>query len=183
MKRRNSYYSEINPRSKFVYCRDSGGSYTTYDELFDAYPEITKYKDRYAHNSLEIGVVYKVITEVPHEDQLCNIFVLENTATGEIYLCSNDDHSVAPVNIDSPLVTYKTERRICEAIKEVFDLYPFITFPYYIIMERTLCIPLDKFYKNICVGTRYNYIPNVAKMSTKDIIKRIKKYVEETFER
>lgn len=28
MKRRNSYYNEINPRSKFVYCRDSGGSYS-----------------------------------------------------------------------------------------------------------------------------------------------------------
>lgn len=183
MKRRNSYYTEINPRSKFVYCRDSGGSYTTYDILFDAYPEITKYKDRYANKSLRKGIVYKVITEVPHEDLLCNIFVLENTLTGEIYLCINDGYSVAPVNVNSPLVTNKTEIRICKAIKKVTDLYPFMHLPYSIIMGRTLCIPFDKSYKNIRVGTTYKYIPNVAKMSTKDITKRIKKFVEETFER
>ena len=171
MKRRNSYYSEINPRSKFVYCRGSGGSYTTYDELFDAYPEITKYKDRYANKSLIKGVVYKVITEVPHEDQLCNIFVLENTTTGEIYLCTNDDHSVAPINVNSPLVTKKTEVRICKAIKEVSDLYPFVEFPYSIIMGRTLCITIT----NSCGNNCYKYIPNVAKMSTKEITKRIRK--------
>lgn len=179
MKRRNSYYTEINPRSKFVCCRDSGGSYITYDELFDAYPEITKYKDRYAHKSLTKGVFYKVITEVPHEDQLCNIFVLENTITGEIYLCTNDDHSVVPINVDSPFVTKKTEIRICKAIKEVSDLYPFMNLFYSIIMGKTLCIPLEGSNNR----TYYKYIPNVAKMSTKDIIRRIKKYVEETFER
>lgn len=179
MKRRNSYYTEINPRSKFIYCNYSGGSYTTYDELFDAYPEITKYKDRYAHKSLEKGVVYKVITEVPHEDQLCNIFVLENTVTGEIYLCTNDDHSVVPINVNSPLVTKKTEIRICKAIKEVTDLYPFMDPSYSIIMGRTLCIPFTSPWgKNY-----YKYIPNVSKMSTKDITKRIKKFVEETFKR
>lgn len=179
MKRRDSYYTEINPRSKFVYCRDSGGSYTTYDELFDAYPEITKYKDRYANKSLRKGVVYKVITEVSHEDQLCNIFVLEDTVTGEIYLCTNDAHSLAPINVNSPFVTKKTKIRICKAIKEVTDLYPFMDFPYSIIMGRTLCISLTSSYgKNY-----YKYIPNVAKMSTKDITKRIKKFVEETFER
>lgn len=179
MKRRHSYYTEINPRSKFVCCRDSGGSYTTYDELFDAYPEITKYKDRYAHKSLTKGVVYKVITEVPHEDQLCNIFVLENTITGEIYLCTNDDHSVVPINVNSPFVTKKTEIRICKAIKEVTDLYPFINLPYSIIMGRTLCIPLT----SSCDNNYYKYIPNVAKMSTKDITKRIREFVTETFER
>lgn len=176
MERRNSYYTEINPHSKFVYCRDSGGSYTTYDILFDAYPEITKYKDRYAHKSLEEGIVYKVITEVPHGDQLCNIFVLENTVTGEIYLCANDDHSVVPVNVNSPLVTKKTEIRICKAIKEVTDLYPFMHLPYSIIIGRTLCITsTNSWGKNY-----YTYIPNVSKMSTKDITKRIKKFVEET---
>lgn len=179
MKRRNSYYTEINPRSKFVYCRDNGGSYTTYDILFDAYPEITKYKDRYAHKSLEEGIVYKVITEVSHEDQLCNLFVLENTVTGEIYLCANDDHSVVPVNVNSPLVTKKTEKRIQEAIKEVCKMYPFMELTYSIIMSRTLCIPLEGRNNR----TYYKYIPTVAKMSTKDIIRRIKKYVEETFER
>lgn len=179
MKRRNSYYTEINPRSKFVYCRDSGGSYTTYDILFDAYPEITKYKDRYANKSLRKGVVYKVITEVPHEDQLCNIFVLEDTVTREIYLCTNDDHSVAPINVNSPFVTKKTEIRICKAIKEVSDLYPFLDLSYSIIMGRTLCIPITSLWgKNY-----YKYIPNVAKMSTKDITKRIREFVTETFER
>lgn len=176
MKRRNSYYKEINPRSKFVYCRDSGGSYTTYDELFDAYPEITKYKNRYAHKSLEKGVLYKVITEVPHQDQLCNIFVLEDIVTGEIYLCTNDDHSVAPINVNSPSVTKKTEIRICKAIKEVTELYPFINLHCSMIMERTLCISIT----TVCRKTYYyKYIPNVAKMSTKDITKRIKKFVEE----
>lgn len=180
MKRRNSYYTEINPRSKFVYCRDSGGSYTTYDELFDAYTEIIKYKDRYAHKSLKKGVIYKVITEVPHEDQLCNIFVLENTVTGEIYLCTNDDHSVAPINVNSPFVTKNTEIRICKAIKEVSDLYSFMDLSYYsIIMGRTLCIPIT----SSCGKKYYKYIPNVSVMSTKDITKRIKKFVEEIFER
>lgn len=174
MKRRNSYYTEINPRTKFVYCRDSGGSYTTYDELFDAYPEITKYKNRYAHKSLEKGVLYKVITEVLHEDQLCNIFVLEDIVTGEIYLCTNDGYSVAPINVNSPFVTKKTEIRISKAIKEVTDLYPFINFYCSIIMERTLCISTT-----FCRKTYYKYIPNVAKMSTKDITRRIKKCVEE----
>lgn len=178
MKRRNSYYTEINPHSKFVYCRYSGGSYTTYDVLFDAYPEITKYKDRYAHKSLKKGIVYKVVTEVPHEDQLCNIFVLEDHL-GDIYLCTNDDHSLAPINVNSPFVTKNTEIRICKAIKEVSDLYPFMDFPYSIIMGRTLCIPLT----SSCGKNYYKYIPNVAKMSTKDITKRIKKFVEETFER
>lgn len=177
MKRRNSYHTEINPRTKFVYCRDSGGSYTTYDELFDAYSEITKYKDRYAHKSLTKGRVYKVITEVPHQDQLCNIFVLEYTATGEIYLCTNDDHSLAPINVNSPFVTEKTEKRICKAIEEVGEMYPFIELPCSIIMERTLCI---SFY-NHTLKKYYKYIPNVAKMSTKDITKRIKKFVEEGF--
>ena len=179
MKRSNSYYTEINPRSKFVYCRDSGGSYTTYDTLFYAYPEITKYKDRYANKSLRKGVVYKVITEVPHEDQLCNIFVLEDTVTGEIYLCTNDDHSVAPINVNSPFVTKKTEIRICKAIKEVSDLYPFLDLSYSIIMGRTLCIPIT----SSCGNNYYKYIPNVAKMSTKDITKRIREFVTETFER
>lgn len=174
MKRRNSYYTEINPRSKFVCCRDSGGSYTTYDVLFDAYPELTKYKDRYAHKSLTKGVVYKVITEVPHEDQLCNIFVLENTITGEIYLCTNDDHSLVPINVNSPLVTKKTEIRICKAIKEVTDLYSFMDLPYSIIMGRTLCITFTSSWGKIY----YKYIPNVSKMSTKDITKRIRKFVE-----
>lgn len=167
MKRRNSYYTEINPRSKFVYCRDSGGSYTTYDILFDAYPEITKYKDRYANKSLRKGVVYKVITEVPHEDLLCNIFVLEDHL-GDIYLCTNDDHSVVPINVNSPFVTKKTEIRICKAIKEVSEWY--MDFSYSIIMGRTLCVSIT--------GSRgksyYKYIPNVAKMSTKDITKRIR---------
>ena len=176
MKRRNSYYKEINPRTKFVYCRDSGGSYTTYDELFDAYPEITKYKNRYAHKSLEKGVLYKVITEVPHEDQLCNIFVLEDIVTEEIYLCTNDDHSVAPINVNSPFVTKKTEIRICKAIKEVTELYPFIDLHCSIILERTLCIPITTFCGR---NYHYRYIPNVAKMSTKDITRRIKKCVEE----
>lgn len=177
MERRNSYYTEINPHSKFVYCRDSGGSYTTYDILFDAYPEITKYKDRYAHKSLEEGIVYKVITEVPHADQLCNIFVLENTITGEIYLCANDDHSVVPVNVNSPLVTKKTEIRICKAIKEVTDLYSFMDLSYSIIMGRTLCITFTSSW-----GKKYyKYIPNVSKMSTKDITKRIRKFVGEIF--
>lgn len=168
MKRRHSYYTEINPHSNFVYCKDCGGSYTTYDELFDAYPEITKYKDRYAHKSLKNGIVYKVITEVPHEDQLCNIFVLENTVTGEIYLCTNDGHSLAPINVNSPLVTKKTEIRICKAIKEVSDWY--MDFSYSIIMGRTLCITIT----NSCGKNYRKYIPNVAKMSTKDIIKRIR---------
>lgn len=178
MKRRNSYYTEINPHSKFVYCRYSGGSYTTYDELFDAYPEITKYKDKYAHKSLKKGIVYKVITEVPHEDQLCNIFILEDHL-GDIYLCTNDDHSLAPISIKSPFVTDRTEKRIQEAIKEVCKMYPFMELTYSIIMSRTLCIPLEGSNNR----TYYKYIPTVAKMSTKDIIRRIKKYVEETFER
>lgn len=176
MKRRYSYYTEINPRSKFVYCRDSGGSYTTYDELFEAYPEITKYKDRYAHKSLRKHIVYEVITEVPHQDQLCNIFVLKDHL-GDIYLCTNDDHSLAPISINSPFVTDKTEKRIQQAIKEVCKMYPFLDLTYSIIMSRTLCIPLDY----TCNRTCYKYIPTVAKMSTKDITKRIKKYVEETF--
>lgn len=175
MKRSYSYYTEINPRTKFVYCRDSGGSYTTYDELFEAYPEITKYKDRYAHKSLKKHIIYKVITEVPHQDHLCNIFVLEDSVTDEIYLCSNDDHSLAPINVNSPFVTKKTERRICEAIKEVYNMYPFIELTYSIIMSRTLCITLEC-YRNT---TYYKYIPTVAKMSTKDITKHIKKFVEE----
>lgn len=177
MKRRNSYYTEINPRSKFVYCRYSGGSYTTYDELFDAYPEITKYKDRYAHKSLKKHLVYKVLAEVPHEDILCNIFVLEDSATDEIFLCSNGCRYLAPINVNSPFVSDKTIKRILEAIKEVDEMYPFIGFSYSIIMGRTLCI---SFY-NYTLGKYYKYIPNVAKMSTKDITKRIKKYTEESF--
>jgi len=168
MKRRNSYYNEINPRSEFVYCRDSGGSYTTYDELFDAYPEITKYKDRYAHKSLRKKIVYKIITEVPHQDQLCNIFVLEDTATDEVYLCTNDNHSLAPINVNSPFVTKKTEIRICKTIKEVSDWY--MDFSYSIIIGRTLCITIT----SSCGKNYYKYIPNVAKMSTKDITKRIR---------
>lgn len=175
MKKRHSYYTEINPRSKFVCCRDCGGTYTTYDKLFDVYPEITKYKDRYTHKPLIKGVIYKVVTEVPHQDQLCNIFVLERY--GEIYLCANDSYSVIPINVNSPFVSDKTEKRILEAIKEVNEMYSFIHLSYSIIMGRTLCI---SFY-NYTLGKHYKYIPNVAKMSTKDIIKRIKKFVEGGF--
>lgn len=179
MKRKHSYYTEINPRSKFVYCRDSGGSYTTYDKLFDVYPEITKYKDKYAHKSLRKHIVYKVITEVLHEDNACNIFVLEDTATNEIFLCSNDAYYLVPVSISSPFVTDKTEKRIQEAINEVSKMYPFIELTYSIIMSRTLCIPVE----GSCYKTYYKYIPTISKMSTKDITKRIKKYVEESLMR
>ena len=42
-------------------------------------------------------------------------------------------------------------------------------------MERTLCIS----FTSSCGENYYRYIPNVAKMGTKDITKRIKKFVEE----
>lgn len=103
MKRRNSYYTEINPRSKFVYCRDCGGSYTTYDELFDAYPKITKYKDRYAHKSLTNGVVYKVITEVPlykgeipyceYTESACTLCVFGNKETYNKAIKNKEDNN------------------------------------------------------------------------------------------
>lgn len=177
MKVKKLNYTDLDHNTKYVYCRDCGGSYTTYDDLFDAYPEITKYKNHYTHRCLTNGKMYKVLAIVRHEDLYCNVFVLESLTSKDVYLCTDDTSYLAPISVDAPEVTAKTKERIRKAIKYVASECFFPEINHSFIMDTTLCLII---YDGSGQRT-YRYIPYVAKMSTKALIKRITNYLREVY--
>lgn len=175
MKVKKLNYTDLDHNVKYVYCRDCGGSYTTYDDLFDVYPEITKYKNHYTHRCLSNDKMYKVLAIVRHEDLYCNVFVLESLTSKDVYLCTDDTRYLAPISVDAPVVTAKTKERIRKAIKYVESECFFSEIHHSYIMNRTLCLYFGS-------GDRtYRYIPYVAKMSTKALIRRITNYLREVY--
>lgn len=177
MKVKKLNYTDLDHNVKYVYCRDCGGSYTTYDDLFDAYPEITKYKNHYAHRCLANDKMYKVLAIVRHEDLYCNVFVLESLTSKDVYLCTDDTRYLAPISVDAPIVTAKTKERIRKAIKHVESEYFFSEIHHSYIMNKTLCLVI---YNSSGLRT-YRYIPYVAKISTKALIRRITNYLREVY--
>lgn len=121
--------------------------------------------------------MYKVLAIVRHEDLYCNVFVLESLTSKDVYLCTDDTRYLAPISVDASVVTAKTKERIRKAIRCVESECFFSEIHHSYIMNRTLCLVIytgngDK---------TYRYIPYVAKMSTKALIRRITNYLREVY--
>lgn len=170
----SSMYNEISYRTKNVICLDNGGSYTTYDTLFEECPEILQYKNRYSRKLLTSKTLYTVLALVPHHCGDCNIFVLEHPLTKEVYLCTNAACYLAPVNIWADNVTNSTERRIRNIIDDInkdINSEPVTDFDF---IWSTLRLHI----RTVEGEVRCKYIPNITKMSTERIRKSIMSFLD-----
>ena len=71
-----------------VEVRNNGGCYSTYDELFDIYPELLKtgtYRRQFKN-----GDVFTVVDVVPHTAEHSTNVVVMKDDTGNVALCTED---------------------------------------------------------------------------------------------
>lgn len=161
----NHYFNRVMamPGDKVI-CLDNGGSYTTYDSFFKQMRR-EDLADRYCHAALQVGRVYTVMDVGPHFEFTCNVYILHDSETDKIFLCTDDTDYLKRVT-NSYKWTQRSTVRIDNCIHEVEN-------------EIDKVIPhrfLEGGYLQLEDGCRTLVIPAATKMSFNNIKRRILKW-------
>lgn len=152
-----------------VLCIDNGGSYTTYKEFFTQNNRedlLNKYKGW----PLTVGKVYEVVDSYLHSDRTCNVYILKEKYNDKvIYLCTDDTDYIKRIT-DKCKWTSKSKQRVMNILFEVGHI------------EEYNFMFVDGGYLLLSCSNTFGYnpklIPNVPKMSSKEIKKKIVSYVK-----
>lgn len=152
-----------------VICLDNGGSYTTYKDFFK-YNHREDLLNKYKGWPLTVGKIYEVIDIYPHTDKTCNVYILkEKYNDNVVYLCTDDTDYIKCIT-DKCKWTGTSKQRVTEILFDVghLDEYNFM----FVDGGYLLLTHSNDF------GYNTKLIPNVPKMSSKDIKKKISSYVK-----